>query len=259
VAAPPVVAETKPVQPAEPLASAKSKPEPAPLPSVAKFDVAALTKFVSAYGADKCFKAEVTSMSETSTRLAALGSEDGRSAFEKDFLLKAGYRPDVSFNPVTPDQCPFVSALSQLPPNPTMPLQLKLDRTEIRGSQTGQSAMGDALNVSITGVGDRNVYLYVVDYSGGIQNINRSCPNCIKMKSGEMSAALSLTAPDDTSGSAPPSYPVIIFAVAAAKPLLSINDQDAYDSDAFVQPLLDAAKPSDNFAAQAAYVTLKNR
>ncbi len=247
-------------QPAEPPAIAKAKPDVAPkLPAAAKFDVAALTKFVSAYGADKCFKADVTSMSENSTRLTALGSEEGRSAFEKDFLLKAGFRPDVSFNSVTQDQCPFVSSLSKLPANATMPLQVKLDRSEIRGSQSGQSAMGDALNVSITGVGDRNVYLYVVDYSGGIQNINRACPNCIKMKSGEMSAALSLTPPEDTSGSAPQSYPVIIFAVAAAKPLLSINDQDAYDSDAFVKPLLDSAKASDNFSAQTAYVTLKSR
>jgi hypothetical protein len=144
-----------------------------------------------------------------------------------------------------------------LPQNSVNPIQINLDRTEIRGNQTGQSVAGDALNVTVTGIGDRNVYLFVVDVAGGILNVNRSCPNCIKMKSGNMLASLSLSPPENANGSAPTDLPMFIFAVAASKPLLALNDQDAFESDAFVDPLLQAAANSKSFSAKLAYVTLK--
>jgi serine/threonine protein kinase len=237
----------------------KSTPPPPPtaVKSVPKFDMAAVTNFVSSYGASGCLKTEVVSMSEVSAKLAALGTEASRSDFERNFALKAGYSPEITFSPVMAEQCGFVSALNKLPPNPAKPLRIKLDRTEIRGNQPGQSAMGDALNVTVTGIGERNAYLYVVDYAGGIQNISRACPNCIKMKSGDLIASLSLSPPDNSDGTLPKDLPMMIFAVAASKPLLTLNDQDAYETDAFVPPLLKAAASAEDFAAQSAYVTLK--
>ena len=216
-----------------------------------------MTNFVTSYGANACFKAEVVSMSESSAKLAALGTEASRNDFERNFTLKSGYTPEIAFSPVMVEQCGFISALNKLPPNPVKPLRIKLDRTEIRGNQPGQSAMGDALNVTVTGIGDRNAYLYVVDYAGGIQNISRACPNCIKMKSGDLMASLSLSPPDNSDGTLPKDLPMMIFAVAASKPLLTLNDQDAYETDAFVPSLLKAAASSDDFASQSAYVTLK--
>ena len=225
----------------------------------ATFDVAALSHYVSGYGIGKCFKVDVTSMSETTAKLTALGTEEARSVFEREFITKSGYSPQIAFNPVTQDQCAFVSSLSKLPSNTKMPLQLQLDRNEIRGNQRGQSAIGDALNVKVTGIGDRMAYLYVVDYSGGIQNINRSCPNCIKATSGEMTATLSLTPPESASGDQVQTYPMIVLAVAAAKPLYAINNQDAYESTDFTGPLVNAALSAENFSAQTAYVTLKDK
>ena len=225
--------------------------------SAPKMDVAALTNFVSSAGSDGCLKTEVVSMSEASAKLTALGTQASRNDFERNFTLNAGYAPEIVFSPVMAEQCGFVSALNKLPPNPAMPLRIKLDRTEIRGNQPGQSAIGDALNVTVTGIGDRNAYLYVVDYAGGIQNISRACPNCLKMQSGELIASLSLSPPDNSDGSLPKSLPMMIFAVAASKPLLALTDQDAYETDAFVSPLLRAAASADDFAAQSAYVTVK--
>jgi hypothetical protein len=232
-------------------------PAPSAVKLAPKLDVAALTSFVSSAGSDGCLKTEVVSMSESSAKLTALGTQASRNDFERNFTLKAGYSPEIVFSPVMAEQCGFVSALNKLPPNPAMPLHIKLDRTEIRGNQPGQSAIGDALNVTVTGIGDRNAYLYVVDYAGGIQNISRACPNCLKMKSGELIASLSLSPPDNSDGSLPNSLPMMIFAVAASKPLLTLTDQDAYETDAFVSPLLRAATSAEDFAAQSAYVTVK--
>ena len=234
-----------------------ASPTPKAVKSAPKMDVAALTSFVSSAGANGCLKTEVVSMSEVSAKLTAFGTEASRNDFERNFTLKAGYSPEIVFSPVMAEQCGFVSALNKLPPNPAMPLHIKLDRTEIRGNQPGQSAIGDALNVTVTGIGDRNAYLYVVDYAGGIQNISRACPNCLKMKSGELIASLSLSPPDNSDGSLPKSLPMMIFAVAASKPLLTLTDQDAYETDAFVSPLLRAAASANDFAAQFAYVTVK--
>ncbi len=255
-----VAPQPKPAASVVATAKAAKLPEPTVASSLpAKVDVAALTHFVSDYGTGNCLKADVTSMSETTAKLSALGSASARSKFEKEFVIKSGYRPDITFNPVTQDQCALVSGLAKLPSNPKMPLQVKLDRTEIRSNQQGQSAAGDALTVKVTGIGDRVAYLFVVDQSGGIQNINRACPNCIKETAGELTAKLSLTAPENVDSGQPQTYPMIILAVAAAKPLYAVNNQDAYESSDFVDPLLAAATSAENFSAQTAYVTLKNK
>ncbi len=235
-----------------------TQPKPtSEIASAPKLDVAALTSFVSGYGANGCLKTEIVSLSETSAKLSMTGTDSSRNDFKRDFIIKSGFSPDIDFRPVTEEQCLIFSTLSKLPENLANPIELKLDRKEIKGNQTGQSVAGDALNVTVTGIGDRNIYLFVVDIAGGILNVNRSCPNCIKMKAGNMFASLSLSPPENADGTAPTDLPMFIFAIAAAKPLLALNDQDAFESDAFVEPLLQAAKISDGFASQLAYVTLK--
>ena len=235
-----------------------AQPRPTPvITSVPKLNIAALTGFVSDYSANGCLKTEIISLSETSAKLSLTGTDASRNDFQRDFIIKSGFSPDINFRPVTEEQCVIFSTLIKLPQNSSNPIQLKLDRTEIKGNQTGRSLAGDALNVTVTGIGDRNVYLFVVDVAGGILNVNRSCPNCIKMKSGNMLASLSLSPPENASGTAPSDLPMLIFAIAASKPLLALNDQDAFESDAFVRPLLQAATSADGFAAQSAYVTLK--
>ena len=236
--------------PAQPQTSPVTKSAP-------KLDISALTSFVANYGAKGCLKTEIISLSETSAKLSLTGTDASRNDFQRGFIIKSGFSPDINFRPVTEEQCLIFSTLSKLPQNSANPIQVKLDRTEIRGNQTGQSVAGDALNVTVTGIGDRNVYLFVVDVAGGILNVNRSCPNCIKMKSGNLLASLSLSPPINADGTTPTDLPMFIFAIAATKPLLALNDQDAFESDTFVEPLLQAAKSSDGFAAQSAYLTLK--
>ena len=232
--------------------SAQSLGTPAP-----KFDVAALTHFASTYGDDKCFKADTISLSESTARLAALGTEEERSNFARAFAQQAGFEPQITFNPVTSNQCGFVASLSKLPAHSGSPLQVTLDRGEMRGNQADQSSMGDALNVSVMGAGDRNVYLYVIDYEGGVQAINRACPNCIKMKPGEITASLSLSKPDDSAPAGLDFFPVLIFAAASTKPLNGINAQDAYDAGDFVKALLQDSAASGDFSSSVGYVKLK--
>ena len=74
-----------------------------------------------------------------------------------------------------------------------------------------------------------------------------------------MTATLSLTPPESASGDQVQTYPMIVLAVAAAKPLYAINNQDAYESTDFTGPLVNAALSAENFSAQTAYVTLKDK
>ena len=119
------------------------------------------------------------------------------------------------------------------------PLNLAVSAPEIRGGNAEKGTLGDPLTVSVTGAGERNIYLFVMDHKGGIQNINRLCASCITMKTGEMEAGLSLSVPARIDGeSRPPFYPMLVFAVASSRPLISINSQDAFEANDFIAPFL---------------------
>ncbi len=234
-------------------------PAPQPAPATAKVSVAALTQMVSNFGEGKCFSADVTSMSETAVRLNAIGTDVERSNFERAFIAKAGFQPDVTLHVVTEEQCAVVSNIGKLPKNNKMPIQVKLDRDVIRSTQADQSKIGDGLLVSVESVAGRNVYLYIVDYEGGVLNVNRACTECLQIGSDKVSAAISFEPLNVEAGQPPQSQPYIILVVAADNPLLPINNKSAYDPAEFATALLEASLSAKNFSAQTGYLTLKSQ
>ncbi|WP_245424214.1 serine/threonine protein kinase [Methylovirgula sp. 4M-Z18] len=200
---------------------------------------ASLDDFVTNFGANNCFAAKVDRIAASSATITALGTSKANQTFIEAFKQRAGFTPAVTLDPVSASQCGFVDALPHMSVPGAPPLHITLSAPEIHGSNPDTGTLGDPLNVSITGGGERNIYLFVMDHNGGIQNINRLCPSCTTMKAGELDAALSLSAPARVDGeSRPPFYPMLVFAVASSRPLISINAQDAFEADDFIAPFL---------------------
>lgn len=234
----------------------KHVPQPAtPPPGI---DLVALRNYVQTYGADSCFRATIDQLSEKSAQLSVMGTQETSARFEKLFAEKAGFKPQITVDALASPQCGFIAALNKVVLKNGAPLKIKLNRNELRGSNADTGVAGDSLAINVTGVADRNIYLFVVDHEGGIQNINRACPTCVIMKNGEMNAALSLFSPPDAGSASTPSfYPMLVFVAASGKPLNGINGQDAFDTADFANPLLKDASSADDFSMQVAYLKLK--
>jgi serine/threonine protein kinase len=272
---PPIAAfEPKPVPdaPAPPESTPEPAPTPQPLlqksepekaatessePSPAKPSEAGLAALVKGFGAGACFDASIQSLTDSQASITVIGTSETADAFRQAFRSVANFDPVVTLNEPAPAQCTVIAALRGLPAEKAEPLAVGLVKSEIKGNNAETGAVGDPLNVSIKGFGDRNLYLFVMDHNGGIQNINRLCASCISMKAGEMTAALSLFSPPKVEGETPPPfYPMLVFAIASAKPLIGINSQDAFEPADFIEPLTKEAVTAGNVAAKLAFVKL---
>ncbi|WP_413989670.1 protein kinase domain-containing protein [Labrys okinawensis] len=242
------------------LTKAKAVIDKAKPPIVASLSPAVLQDFVTGFGANSCFAATADNVTATSATITALGTSASGQNFIDAFKQKAGFTPDVTLDPVADPQCGFVSALKRMSVPGGPPLNLALSKSEIRGSDADTGKTGDPLTVSVTGAGERNIYLFVMDHQGGIQNINRLCASCITMKTGEMEAGLSLTSPAKVDGeSRPPFYPMLVFAVASSRPLISINSQDAFTADDFIAPFLTEIANTKDVTTAVGFVKLRDQ
>ncbi len=223
--------------------------------------LAEIKTFVENYDQGKCLNIDTTSISASSAEFKLLGTAEAESAFRNDFLEKAGFAPQLTLNSASDKQCALVSSLHKMSNKAAKPIELKVDSAEILGSNPETGAVGDPLKITIKNSENQNIYLFVVDHEGGIQNINRLCPTCITMTLGEMKAALSLAIPQITDGQvAQKFYPTLVFAVASDKPLISINSQDAFDPDAFIEPFLKEIETNNSMVStKAAFVKLKSQ
>ena len=192
--------------------------------------------------------------------MTALGTAAAGKDFTEAFAAKAGYAAQLTLNTVTPEQCAFVSALRNMSGKAANPVSFSVKNAEIRGNNADTGAVGDPLNLSLSGTGGRNAYLFVMDHNGGIQNINRLCPSCFAMNPDGFAAALSLFSPAHTEvASAQSFHPVLVFAVASPKPLISINAQDAFDANDFIAPFLKEISGSRDVSTAVAFVKLKDQ
>lgn len=220
---------------------------------------AALQQFVDGFGADACFAAVASNLTSSSADIEGLGTAEAGRTFTDAFTSRAGFAPALTLDQVSPQQCGFVQAIKRMSVADAQPLSMRVENTEIRGGDAEAGIVGDPLKVSITGAGDRNIYLFVMDHNGGIQNINRLCPSCITMSAGGLRADLGLSAPMKIEGEAPPAfYPMLVFAVASPKPLLAINSQDAFDSADFVGPFLQEISTARDVATAVDFVRLSH-
>lgn len=236
-------------------------PDPAPSTPVPTPDTAvgpaALQQFVDSFGSDACFTAVASNVTASSANITALGTTDAGRTFTDAFEQRAGFAPAVTLEPVSQQQCGFVQAVQRMSVAGAQPLDLKVEKAEIRGGDAEAGVVGDPLKVSISGAGDRNIYLFVMDHDGGIQNINRLCPSCITMSAGGLKADLGMSAPIKIDGEQSPAfYPMLVFAVASPKPLLAINSQDAFDSSDFVGPFLQEIANAKDVATAVSFVRL---
>ena len=197
-------------------------------------------------------------MAVNSANLSVIGNENALPQFENLVAQKVGFKPQIKFDALATAQCEFLGALNKVVAKQGTPLHIKLSKTELRGNNSDTGLAGDPLSVTVNGVGDRNGYLFLVDHEGGIQNMNRACPTCIKIKDGEMIASLSLfNPPSNGEGGTPAFYPMMVFVAAASKPLNGINGQDAFDSADFTAPLIKDSSGADDFSMDVAYLKLK--
>ena len=240
------------------VAMINQKPPIALVPNPPKVDEAALRASMQKFSENTCIHASIDQLAENSAKLSVIGNENALPQFENLFTQKAGFKPQIKFDALAPAQCEFLGALNKVAPKQGTPLQIKLSRTELRGNNADTGVAGDPLSVTVSGVGDRNAYLFLVDHEGGIQSMNRACPSCIKIKDGAMMASLSLFSPASSEGSATPAfYPMMVFVAAASKPLNGINGQDAFDSADFTAPLLKDSSGADDFSMEVSYLKLK--
>ncbi|WP_348536492.1 protein kinase domain-containing protein [Labrys miyagiensis] len=242
------------------LTKAKATIGSAKPPPITSLSPTVLQDFVTGFGADSCFAATADNVSATAATITAVGTAQASQSFSDAFKQKAGFAPAVTLDPVSDQQCAFVSALRRMSVPGAPPLNLALSKSDIRGSDADTGAAGDPLTVSVTGAGERNIYLFAMDYQGGIQNINRLCASCITMKTGAMEAGLSLSAPAKVDGeSRPPFYPMLVFAVASSRPLISINSQDAFAADDFIAPFLAEIANAKDVTTAVGFVKLRDQ
>ncbi len=223
--------------------------------------VAEIQSFVDNYDRGNCLNIDVTALSASSAQFNLLGTADAETAFQNAFVSKAGFAPQLTLNAASEKQCGLVSSLRKMSNKEAKPVDLIVDSPEIFGSNPETGAVGDPLKLTVKNSENQNIYLFVIDHEGGIQNINRLCPTCLTMKIGELKAALSLALPPAIDGQAREKfYPTLVFAVASSKPLISINSQDAFDADAFIDPFLKEIETNNNVVStKAAFVKLKSQ
>jgi len=230
------------------------------LPPVLPPSTTVMKDFVTSFGADNCFAAMADNVTATSAAITALGTAEASRSFTDAFRQKAGFAPSVTLDPVSTQQCEFVGSLRRMSVSGAAPLNIVLSKPEIRGGDADTGALGDPLTVTVTGGGERNIYLFVMDHKGGVQNINRLCASCITMKTGEIEAGLSLFAPAKVEGeSRPPFYPMLVFAVASPRPLISINSQDAFEAEDFIAPFLKEITGSRDVTTAVGFLKLRDQ
>jgi serine/threonine protein kinase len=250
---------TLPKPPAGPTGQQAAVPSILPPPDL-RPSTASLRDFVTSFGADNCFAATADNLTATSATFTALGTSQASQNFTDGFKQRAGFAPAVTLEPVSDQQCEFVNSLPRMSVPGAPPLNLAVSASEIRGGNAEKGTLGDPLTVSVTGAGERNIYLFVMDHKGGIQNINRLCASCITMKTGEMEAGLSLSVPARIDGeSRPPFYPMLVFAVASSRPLISINSQDAFEANDFIAPFLKEIANARDVTTATGFVKLHDQ
>jgi serine/threonine-protein kinase len=232
---------------------------PPPAATPAKPSVLEIDQFVRNFGAGSCIHAEAAKVSATSADINVLATEAATASFQQAFTSKAGFAPNLVQHQVSEEQCQLVSALKQMSSPNAAPITITVDRGEFRGSSEAKNFPGDTLYVQVKGDNQRNVYVFYADYMGGIHNINRECGQCIMVKPGETDVPLRLEVPALMDGETPPAYyPLLLFAIASPKPLISVNAQSVFDSADFLDAYLKEIATAPEISTQVAYAKMLN-
>jgi eukaryotic-like serine/threonine-protein kinase len=259
-------AETKTAEPTTPTVTPEPKPAetevadatqiPKP-PIVAATGPETLSKLVSDFHGGSCFNARLTTVSADAAAISVFGAADPAEKLRGAFQSTAGFDPKVTVYPVGEDQCDFLSGVSRLASAGAVPLTVEIENATINGTNRSANKIGDPLSLRITGLEQRNLYVFLVAYNGEVLNVSRARPDVIKLSAEDAVVRMTIDNPPVLDGEQAPSfYPMMVFAVASPKPLYSINTQPVFDSLGFIEPLEQELKNATDVSDGLAFFKL---
>lgn len=218
--------------------------------------LAAVEKFTHEFSAKNCLFANINSMSESSANITLFGSEAAAASYRENFKQTAGFDPNIKFNPILEDQCPLISALGKLKTG-TSPISITVDKTEAEAQFPDKKIMGEDIAVNVTNIGNRNIYFLMTSSNGVVGNIIRASPDKIIMKPGQLSSRYAIQWPFDSSpGPKKETLPTLYVAIATTTPLININSQPLFDSQAMISDVLPEIAATPDAAIAIGYVKL---
>ena len=218
--------------------------------------LAAVEKFTHEFSANNCLFADINSMSESSANITLFGSEAAATSYRENFKKTAGFDPNIKFNPILEDQCPLISALGKLKTG-TSPISITVDKTEAEAQFPDKKIMGEDIAVNVTNIGNRNIYFLMTSSNGVVGNIIRASPDKITMKPGQLSSRYAIQWPFDSSpGPKKETLPTLYVAIATTTPLININSQPLFDSQAMISDILPEIAATPDAAIAIGYVKL---
>jgi serine/threonine-protein kinase len=246
----PVIAE-KPAKPPEdqqaalPLPAELPKP-PKPADIVGK--AAQIIMFVDRYEGGNCFYVTPgASVSDTAASIVAYSdAQEPAAKFEKDFLGKFGFEPDIRLSLVSDQQCPVIQALRKLTPQPASRTVLQLNADRLPS--------GRSLEGSISGIDGRKVELLFIDNEGSVQNLRRFIKGAdndktFRFRVDDAQQKLDPKKPNDF-------LPMLILAVASAQPIPSLASLEPAQLSDLLPKLIEDMAKADNAATTTAYFKL---
>ena len=252
------ISQPPPEKQTQPQATQDTKPAklPAAQTSPKTTGVASLGKLINGFTTSNCFLADVKSLSETTANISVIATEDAAASFRQKFTQSAGYSPSITFHPLLDDQCGVISAIASVKPS-SSPISIVLNRDQIRADNLVKQIPGEPISFDITGIGDRNIYIFMIDHTGAVTNITRARPDLLTMKPGQLTGKLNAGWPDEQDpGSKKNFLPMMILAIASPKPLFAINAQVMFDQQTFISDALPEVAATTDVSIATGYFKL---
>jgi serine/threonine protein kinase len=248
---PPGEQTTKPKAPptAPPPTEAPVPPQTEPqTPTEVVSNAAKIIGFVEQYDGGDCFYvAPGGAIGDNNASIVAYAtSQEPAARFEKDFMSKFGFEPDIRLGLVSDQQCPVIRALTKLTPDPAHRTQLRLS--------TDRLASGRSLEGSISGIDGRNVELLVIDDEGNVLSLRKFIKGTgpdktFRVRLDDAKQKLNPKQPEDF-------LPMLVLAVASAQPIASLASLEPVQASELLPGLVQDMEKAGSAATTTAYFKL---
>lgn len=241
----------KPAKPPEdkqaalPVPAEPATPQP---PSAVVGKAAEIVAFIERYDGGDCFYAAPGgAIGENAAAIVAFSNQQAPAAkFEKDFMNKFGFEPDIRLSPVSEQQCAVVQALGKLTPQPAYRTVLRLNADRLPS--------GGSLEGSISGVSNRKVELLFIDNEGSVQNLRRFVKGAgdtrtFRFRLDDAQQKLDPKKPDDF-------LPMLILSVVSSQPIPSLAPLEPVQASELLPTLIEEMTKTGTAATTAAYFKL---
>ncbi|MBT0957254.1 protein kinase [Alphaproteobacteria bacterium KMM 3653] len=187
-------------------------------PTDPDFDrVIKMVEWVRNYSQPPCVYTSVMNASDTSIALEGYATTiDPFWQLLADFQRAHGVEPDIEMRTVNESQCQVINFLRNMADSPAATPRLTLDKDVLK---QGEHIVGKVSNLE-----DREIWLFLVDYNGGVYNISKRLS---PKEDGTYTFSLKLSLPTLQAGAF---VPQLIVAVATDVPLKTIDVPDGTTS-----------------------------